>query len=60
MQIRGSQGYNNASLQHYLDIIVGDIKGDIGSNSGWGGGDLGVEEEEMFLFFASIVSNQTS
>ena len=41
------------SRRHYLDIIVCDIEG----NSGWGGGDLGVEEEEMFSFFASIVSN---
>ena len=40
------QGYNNASWRHYLDIIVGDIEGDIGSNLGWGGGDWGVEEEE--------------
>ena len=31
MQIRGSQGYNNASLRLYLDIIVGDIEGDIGA-----------------------------
>ena len=34
------------SRQHYLDIIVCDIKGDIVSNSGWDGGDSGVEEEE--------------
>ena len=43
------------SRQHYLDIIVGDIKGDIGAT--WVGarrGRLGVEEEEkshtVFIF----------
>ena len=33
-------------LGDILDIIVGDIEGDLGSNSGWGVGDWGVEEEE--------------
>ena len=33
-------------LGDILDIIVGDIECDLGSNSGWGVGDWGVEEEE--------------
>ena len=33
-------------LGDILDIIVGDIEGDLGSNSGWGVGDWGAEEEE--------------
>ena len=47
-------------LGDILDIIVGDIEGDLGSNSGWGVGDWGVEEEESGVDDIRIDDGQPS
>ena len=47
-------------LGDILDIIVGDIEGGLGSNSGWGVGNWGVEEEELGVDDIRIDDGQPS